>query len=434
MKNPNRIFLLILLSFSVSFFAMIASINAQSTYYSRNATSGGNWKSTNSWTLNADGSGGPTISVPQRADHVVILNGHEIQITNTDDNGSSAVKPDDVSDPDGNIGPFSGSSTAVFYHTGDITIDAGGKLKATKSIMLEGSTSISGTLDTNKDVINLGRLDAYAGSTLNVGDDFILSGNSETNIDVASLSADDIYFDNTSAQLCGTGDLTVGDEITEFNSADAEYQICAGFEIHHSGGTLAGKGSFILPVELYSYNVKLKNNQVRIDWVTATEIDNEYFAVERSVDARHFEEIEIVEGAGNSNDFRYYSVTDRFPYEGKSYYRLKQVDFDGKTTYFDIKMVDNNEGYTDKHGLTVYPNPIMEHSRFTIGLDGFEGNTVQVKIQNMSGFLVYSDEVKISQERELLDLDTNIIQDSGMYVVSVFHNDRWYHHKFMYVK
>ena len=189
-----------------------------------------------------------------------------------------------------------------------------------------------------------------------------------------------------------------------------------------------------LPIELLSYDVKLKNNNVRIDWTTAVEINNDYFVVERSQDAYNFEELEVVDGAGNTEDIRYYAVIDRFPFEGISYYRLKQVDFDGTTTYFDIKMVDNKNGYTDEYGLTVFPNPIMEHSKFSIGLEGFDGNTVQVKIQNMNGFLIYSNEVDISQQKELIELEADILQDSGMYVVSVFNNDRWYQHKFLFMK
>ena len=111
------------------------------------------------------------------------------------------------------------------------------------------------------------------------------------------------------------------------------------------------------------------------------------------------------------------------------------MDFDGTTTYYDIKMVDNdNDGYTDAYGLTVFPNPIMEHSKFNIGLEGFGGKTIQVKIQNMNGFLIYEDKLDISNERELIELNTNIMNDSGMYVVSVFSNDKWYHYKFMFVK
>ena len=189
-----------------------------------------------------------------------------------------------------------------------------------------------------------------------------------------------------------------------------------------------------LPVELYTYSVKLEDNQVRIDWSTATEIDNDYFVVERSSDGYSFEEFARVEGSGNSTSIRNYGISDEFPFEGVSYYRLRQVDFDGKMTFFDIKTVENKNGYVDKNGITVFPNPIMEHSKFEIGLEGFGGEIVQIKIQNMNGFLIYSNEIEIEQQRQLIELETNILNDSGMYIVSVFNDNKWNHHKFMFIK
>jgi hypothetical protein len=432
MKNLNQLTIQFLITFACLSFT--TAIHAQTTYYSRNATSGGNWNTVNSWTTNSDGSGGPTVSVPQRGDHVVVLNGHTISINNKNDNGSSGIRPNDVPDPGLNIASFTGSGNTMFYHTGDITVESGGTLDVNALIMLGGTTAVSGDFITSSDLVNLGRMDVYSGR-LDIGDDLVLSGYSETDINVSALSADDIYLDHTDAKLCGTGTLTLGDAIQEFNGADAALQVCSGFRLLGCGTCpFTGSGSFLLPVELYTYDVKLEDNNVRIDWSTASELDNDYFVVERSTDAYHFEEIGREEGAGFSESFRYYAITDRFPFEGISYYRLKQVDFDGTTTYFDIKMVDNKNGYVDEHGLTVFPNPIMEHNKFNIGLEGFDGDNVQVKIQNMSGFLIYSNEVDISQDRELIELETNIINDSGMYVLSVFNDNKWYHHKFMFVK
>ncbi len=108
MKNLNRVTIKFLIIFA--WLSFTTAIHAQTTYYSRNATSGGNWNTVNSWTTNSDGSGGPTVSVPQRGDHVVVLNGHTISINNNNDNGSSGVKPNDVSDPGNNIASFTGSS------------------------------------------------------------------------------------------------------------------------------------------------------------------------------------------------------------------------------------------------------------------------------------------------------------------------------------
>ncbi len=189
-----------------------------------------------------------------------------------------------------------------------------------------------------------------------------------------------------------------------------------------------------LPIELLSYEVALKNSRVNIDWTTVTEINNDYFVVERSQDAYNFKELERVQGAGDSQSELNYAVIDRFPFEGISYYRLKQVDFDGTTTFYDIKMVDNSQESVAEYELTVFPNPILKHNKFSIGLEGFAGNNVQIKIQNMNGVLIYSGELNVSQENELIELQSDLLKDSGMYVVSVFSNDKWFHHKFLFLQ
>ncbi|MBC6606217.1 T9SS type A sorting domain-containing protein [Hymenobacter sp. BT188] len=75
---------------------------------------------------------------------------------------------------------------------------------------------------------------------------------------------------------------------------------------------------------------------VNLKWATATEIDNDYFAVERSADGVNFEKIAQVKGAGNSSMVRNYAHTDASPLMSSSYYRLRQVDYDGKATYSPI--------------------------------------------------------------------------------------------------
>ncbi|MBK9423627.1 MAG: hypothetical protein IPN54_05800 [Bacteroidetes bacterium] len=84
-----------------------------------------------------------------------------------------------------------------------------------------------------------------------------------------------------------------------------------------------------LPVELLYFNAFKYNEQVKVEWVTATEINNDYYIVERSSDGTDFEMVEVVPGAGNSNFLINYFIFDKDPFSGKSYYRLKQVDFDG---------------------------------------------------------------------------------------------------------
>ena len=84
-------------------------------------------------------------------------------------------------------------------------------------------------------------------------------------------------------------------------------------------------------IELLFFNAKLENNTyVDLTWSTASEINNDYFTIERSQNGVYFQEFDIVEGAGNSTHKINYSLIDRDPFDGISYYRLKQTDYDGK--------------------------------------------------------------------------------------------------------
>ena len=119
----------------------------QTTFYSRNATSGGNWNDVNSWTLNSDGSGGPVVTVPARTDNIVVLTGHTITVTTADSNGSTGTSANAVYGSTG----FTGSGTARFYQNGDITISTGGTLSVTDAngAMFEGNEN-TGSIDTTE--------------------------------------------------------------------------------------------------------------------------------------------------------------------------------------------------------------------------------------------------------------------------------------------
>ncbi len=92
-----------------------------------------------------------------------------------------------------------------------------------------------------------------------------------------------------------------------------------------------------LPVELTSFEVSCESGKVAITWTTQSEINNDFFVLEKSYDAQVFFELTTIAGAGNSNVVNTYSVTDENPEAGTVYYRLKQVDFNGATTFHQIQ-------------------------------------------------------------------------------------------------
>ena len=179
----------------------------QTTFYSRNATSGGNWNDVNSWTLNSDGSGGPVVTVPARTDNIVVLTGHTITVTTADSNGSTGTSANAVYGSTG----FTGSGTARFYQNGDITISTGGTLSVTDAngAMFEGNLIVNGTLSSsaggsNDDLLIAGYFELTAIGTLNVGDDLILIDDCEAVLNNTSISSDDIYINGTGARIGST--------------------------------------------------------------------------------------------------------------------------------------------------------------------------------------------------------------------------------------
>lgn len=94
-----------------------------------------------------------------------------------------------------------------------------------------------------------------------------------------------------------------------------------------------------LPVELMRFDAYAQRNEVRLEWQTATETRNAQFVVERSADGRNFSALHTLAGAGDSREPLDYSATDAAPLRGQSFYRLKQVDFDGRFEYGPVRAV-----------------------------------------------------------------------------------------------
>ena len=109
-----------------------------------------------------------------------------------------------------------------------------------------------------------------------------------------------------------------------------------------------------LPVELSRFRATEQGNTVWMHWTTSTEINNDFFTVERSANGLDFEGIGRVDGAGTSYHDRNYTFTDDGPYPGRSYYRLKQTDIDGKFSYSSVEIVDRPGNDLP---LIIHPNP-----------------------------------------------------------------------------
>jgi hypothetical protein len=132
-----------------------------------------------------------------------------------------------------------------------------------------------------------------------------------------------------------------------------------------------------LPIELVSFTATPSNDQVNLNWTTASERNNDYFTIESSNDALNFKEVSRMSGAGNSNVMLTYSSIDTNPYSGVSYYRLKQVDYDGKFAYSNIEVV--NLSSISEMDMVVSPNPVIGLVDIRLDSEYFANPTIEVR-------------------------------------------------------
>ena len=133
--------------------------------------------------------------------------------------------------------------------------------------------------------------------------------------------------------------------------------------------------NIVVPVTLKSFSAKQVSDKVRLDWVTATEINNRYFLVEKSINSINWSTIDSVDASGNSNDERSYYAYDNHP-SPENYYRLKQVDIDGKISLSPVLKVIT--AVKDNGTIGIYPNPVSGNS-FTISLPyNYHPETIEI--------------------------------------------------------
>lgn len=205
-------------------------------------------------------------------------------------------------------------------------------------------------------------------------------------------------------------------------------EMCSTQYWNASSGDLTGPESLcdggcppsMLPIELLYFNAVLNGDEVDLSWVTKTEIDNDYFTIERSLNGEEWQAIYEVDGAGNSsNEIEYYEV-DRDPFFGKSYYRLKQTDFNGEFSYSPIVSVYQGGG----QGMILYPNPVvsgdnlsLDFNQLVITFPDIEDTDFQVNIFTVDGKLMYSTSVDLTKTKQLF-VPIGSQFASGIYTVS----------------
>ena len=149
-----------------------------------------------------------------------------------------------------------------------------------------------------------------------------------------------------------------------------------------------------LPVYLVDFSATPQGNDVMLNWVTSSEINNDRFEILSSNSAsgiNNFEEIDEVKGMGNSTSLHYYSYLDQRPgKKGTYYYRLRQVDYDGRNILSNIVAVNFKNGKC-LNLLGVIPNPYTERTSVQLYLS--ENGNLTERILDVFGREIFSEKI-----------------------------------------
>jgi len=225
--------------------------------------------------------------------------------------------------------------------------------------------------------------------------DHELAGHIEANLQIwKSIDNRVTWSGQNSSVFVGTNTLTLG-SIASF-----------------SDWTATDPVSNPLPISLLDFSAKQKNDAVDLFWKTASEVNNDYFVLERSIDGVNWEEIYTCKGAGTSTIINHYSFVDYEIQSSTVYYKLKQIDFDGKCSYSNILSVTNN---IQPSRISVYPNPFDGRNIYITGLCDKE---FAINIYDILGKSVYTTNIKLDGEVVvILDLDKQL--PVGSYIIKL---------------
>lgn len=174
--------------------------------------------------------------------------------------------------------------------------------------------------------------------------------------------------------------------------------------------------SSLLPVTFMNFYAGRSGQHISLSWATAQETNNDHFEIERSYDGRQWNMIAIVFGAGNSNVVNKYSYTDKNISRTLIYYRIRQVDYNGRSEYSAVKMVRN----TEAAALTeIY---VSSAQTVAVNLPGDKKDNVLVKVFNMNGQVVAQQHYPEAAYQVTLRLQGTV---TGVHVVQVSDGIGW---------
>lgn len=171
-----------------------------------------------------------------------------------------------------------------------------------------------------------------------------------------------------------------------------------------------------LPVQMGDFNVIESTEGVVLSWQTFSELNNDFFTVERSVAGVEWNELARVDGAGTSSSVNSYLYIDRDPLNGLSYYRIKQTDFNGFFSFSGIKTI--NVSKNPGPSVIVFPNFLTEENILTLEVNGIEKSQVAgISVVNMEGKIEYQSGMEIERGKNIYQIKFNSLSPGRHFLV-----------------
>ncbi|MBI3520922.1 MAG: T9SS type A sorting domain-containing protein [Bacteroidetes bacterium] len=269
-------------------------------------------------------------------------------------------------------------------------------------------SSNSGSTARGTDVYN-------KGGTVNARN--CIFGSSSNQIGVASGVANSF-----SISTCGSPGIYTGSgSVLQINNASPTYS--ANPVVPIFTGTCSSSFT-ILPIELTNFNIDCYNGNTILSWQTASEKNNQLFYIERSADGINFITIGNTKGAGNSESYHNYTFIDKEKSDVVSYYRLTQLDYDGRKSQSMIISLENICGENTDTGISIFPNPTQNNT--SINLILVKHSSVHIEIYNNVGQMIkLAVDQSYEAETESVNIDTSQLAP-GVYFLKTIINQTEY--------
>jgi hypothetical protein len=168
--------------------------------------------------------------------------------------------------------------------------------------------------------------------------------------------------------------------------------------------------NMILPIALLSFTATAIKGAVDVNWKTASEINNDYFNVQRSADGLEFYDITRLQAGSSARVVQKYNYVDSNPLSGKSYYRLKQTDLDGSVNFSDIRMVTFDGSESE---VTAYPNPVT-NGKISIDFHIAPESPTHVTVYDTMGKIILQNVIAEGISTYSMDMSNT---PTGVYVI-----------------